>query len=58
MIFVLLHFMYELKFSIVLVGKLDLMTRFAKKGESLFRWDFLPHDPIGLQAASRVQQAN
>ena len=57
MIFVVLHLMYKLKFSIVLVWKLDLKTKFARKEESPFRRGGWPHDPIGLQAASRMHAA-
>ena len=58
MIFVVLHFMHKLKFSIVLVWKLDLKSKAARKGESPIRRGGWSHDPIELQDASRVRQAN
>ena len=45
MIFVVVPFMYKLKFSIVLVWKLDPKTKFARKGESPFRRAGWPLDP-------------
>ena len=57
MIFVVLRFMHKLKLSIVLVWKLDLKSKVARKGESPFCRGGWPHDPIGLQAASRTGAA-